>query len=344
ADRLRVPGAGSANPLLLGNQLVAVGGVRIGSWMPAAAAERGAREALAASPAADAVLPLLQLARQTRSPRLGAEAAEEAARRAALDGADPAARAGVLEAMLALDAADLGDGAVRASIDRAVDAVATASGNPLRAALVRADRALRRREVRDAARLAAAAGIEAADGLMVREGPAEVSAVAAALGRIGAATAADPSAVAGVTDAVDAAMRAAGSDAARLESVQLRAALVGAASPSGMRALESLVGRTGVDRGRAVRLVRAARAAGADPARCDRLLDALDPRVRAALSPAAAPPSIDGTPQRIVEFLGRLPRTASGMRAPTDGVTNAGDSPAAPVSRMGTAKRRSQRT
>ncbi|MFM8818099.1 MAG: hypothetical protein ACKOHI_09585, partial [Phycisphaerales bacterium] len=87
-----------------------------------------------------------------------------------------------------------------------------------------------------------------------------------------------------------------------------------------MHALESLVGRTGFDRGRAVRLVRAARAAGADPVRCDRLLDALDPRVRAALSPAAAPPAIDGTPQRIVEFLGRLPRTASGMRAPTDGV------------------------
>ena len=321
-DRLRVPGAGSANPLLLGNQLVAVGGVRIGSWMPAAAAERGAREALAASPAADAVLPLLQLARQTRSPRLGAEAAEEAARRAARDGADPAARAGMLDAMLALDAADLGDGAVRASIDRAVDAVAAASGNPLRAALVRADRALRRRESREAARLAASAGIEAADGLMVREGPAEVSAVAAALGRIGAATAADPSAVAGVTDAVDAALRAAASDPARLESVQVRASIVGAASPSGMRALESLVARTEFDRGRALRLVRAARAAGADPARCDRLLDALDPRVRAALSPAAAPPAIDGAPRRVVEFLGRLPRTASGMRAPTDGVVS----------------------
>ncbi|MFM8873461.1 MAG: hypothetical protein ACKOJI_08960, partial [Phycisphaerales bacterium] len=68
-----------------------------------------------------------------------------------------------------------------------------------------------------------------------------------------------------------------------------------------MHALESLVGRTGFDRGRAVRLVRAARAAGADPVRCDRLLDALEPRVRAALSPAA-------------------PRPASGMRAPTDGV------------------------
>jgi outer membrane protein assembly factor BamB len=320
ADRLRVQGAGGANPLLLGNQVVAVGGVRIGSWMPAAAAERGARDALAASPGADAALPLLQLACQTRSPRIGAEAADEAARRAVRDDADLATRARVLDAMLALDAADLGDGAVRASIDRAVDAVAATAGNPLRAALVRADRALRRREAREAARLAAAAGIEAPDGLMVREGPAEVSAIAAALGRIGAATAADPAAVAGVADAVDAAVRAAGADPRRLEAVQVRAAIVGAASAPGMRALESLVGQPGFDRARAVRLVRAARAAGAEPARCDRLLDALDPRVRAALAPAPLPPSIDGSPRRTVEFLGRLPRTASGVRPPPDGV------------------------
>ena len=319
-DRLRVPGAGNANPLLLGNQVVAVGGVRIGSWMPAAAAERGAREALASSPGADAVLPLLQLARQTRSPRLGAEAADEAARRAAGIDADLATRARVLDAMLALDAADLGDGAERATIDRSVDAVAMAAGNPLRAALVRADRALRRGEAREAARLAAAAGIEAPDGLMVREGPAEVSAIAAALGRIGAAIAADPSSVAGVADAVDAAVRAAGAEAGRLESVQSRAAVVGACSPSGMRVLEAIVARSGVDPARAARLVRVARAAGADAARCDRLLGAIDPRLRAALAPASPPPAIDGTPRRTVEFLGRLPRMAVGVRSPPGGV------------------------
>jgi outer membrane protein assembly factor BamB len=319
-ERLRVRGAGSANPMLLGNQVISVGGVRIGSWMPAAAAERGAREALAASPGADAVLPLLQLARQSRAPRLGVEASEEAARRAVRDDADPATRARVLDAMLAIDAADLGDGPVREAIDRAVDAVATAAGNPLRAALVRADRALRRRDARAAARIAATAGIEAPDGLMVREGPAECSAIAAALGRILAATSADPAAVAGVTEAVDAALRAAGADAGRLESVQWRAAVVGACSPSGMRALEALVARPGLDSARAARLVRAARAAGADGARCDRLIGAIDPRIRAALAPAPTTPAIDGTPRRTVEFLGRLPRTATGVRGPSDGV------------------------
>lgn len=312
----RLSGAGASNVLALGNHVVAVSSTRVSSWMPAADAERAARDALASLPGVEGVLPLLQLARQSRNAALAEVAAPEAARRAAgVDADDPVLLdlAGVLERLERMDL----QGAAGPSIDAALDAVVDRAGQPLRGALLRSDRALRRGQPLRAARLATEAALVAPESAMLRDGAGASSAVAACQRRVRAAVSESPEAVQGVMDAVAAGLAVARGNPA----AEARARTIGTVLAGGTKEGARWLGPSAVPAPQVLPLGRAAAGLGTDPAAIARALSIPGSSTSRLLDVRPVdPPTLAGSPERMVEFIGRLPRLASGIRHPSGGL------------------------
>lgn len=315
-ELMRLPGAGDSNPLMAGNQLL-TGGVRtLSSYMPVADAERVARERMATSASPDSALALLRLAKQVRRSSLAVEAAREALQRAGAAPEPMDVRLELLDLLLAVDAAEFATGADRDALDALVGDAATAAERPMRGVLARADRALRRKDPRAAARIAAEAALSAAVGTTVIAGGRSASIEAMAVARIHAARAADPRASEEVAGAIERALR----DAPReqLAVVRRTAARLGAGSRAGTEALAALAAAasTPAERAAAARLVRECIALGAPAAPFEPFVSALSPALAAdCAAPAPRAASITGTATRIVEFPGRLPRSMAGISA-----------------------------
>jgi outer membrane protein assembly factor BamB len=297
AELLRVPAAGNANLILAGDQMIAAGARAMSSWMPIADAERVARARMAATQAAEPALALLRLARQVRRPTLAVEAAREAARRCGDGPAAEDARAELFELLLAIDAADFAVGEDRAAIDALVDQAAIACGSPVRGALARADRALRRGDPRACARIAAEAALAAPPGSVVDADGRSASIDAFALERIARAVSTDAAAAAELADAARRAVDAAPAD--RADHVRRTATRLVAGTP----AARSFVGRAGDGSS----LVLDASAAA-------RLAQECAP---AAVRPA---PVLPGDATRVVQFPGRLLRLGPGAQQPAAGL------------------------
>ena len=308
-ERMRLAGAGNANAILVGNQLLAVGTTSLSGWMPSAEAERIIRGRMAASPSADAAMALVHLARQVRSGPLAAQGAAESVRRVSALPTDAAERTELLELLLSIDALDLASGADRAALDAAVDQAAILANSPVRGGFARADRALRRRDPVAAARLAVATAMDSA-GMSVPVPGASLSADAEARRIVSAAIAADPRAIDGVQAAVAAAVSGASGDARA--RILRSAARLGVGTRAGADALSALTAAaSGVPaRIDAARLVRECGAMSTPSPASQEFLRSLDARWGPALARNAAPalPRIEGTARRIVEFPGRLPR------------------------------------
>jgi len=318
----RLPGAGASNVVAFGNHVVTVSSTRVSSWMPAVDAERAARDALASLPGIDGVLPLLQLARQSRAPALAEAAAPEAARRAAdVDADDPV----LLDLVAVLERLERMDfpGKAGASVDAALDAVVERADQPLRGALLRSDRALRRGDAPRAARLAAEAALASPESALLRDGSGEVSAIAACQRRVRSAVATSPAAVQGVVDVVDAAVTTSRGDAA----AEARARTIGTVLAAGTAAGSRWLGSSGVPDVLVLPLGRASVGLGTDPSVVAKALSVRGSMASDALAVRPPdPPALAGSPARMVEFVGRLPRLAAGVRHPAGGLlTFAGD-------------------
>jgi len=240
----RIPGAGASNVAARGRQVVGVGAFRVRSWMPAADAERSAREALARGPGVEDAFPLLQLGRQLRSPALVAEAAEESLRRAAGAEADAGAREDLWTIMRSIDVLDLGGGDQRARIDAQVDRSARVAGLAGEGALVRIDRQLRRRAAADAARLAVEATVDAEPGSTVGDGAVRAAMVTSARRRIDAAAALDAAGTSAAVDrAIEGALSARGSPGPERDRVLRAGAMLCGDTAVGRRCTDELASR-----------------------------------------------------------------------------------------------------
>lgn len=316
AERMVLKGAGNANAVLAGGRMVAAAPAVLTGWMPASDAERIVRSRMEKSTDVADAMAMVHLARQLRSGRIAAEGAEASVARARDLPESSPARAELLDLLLAVDALDLATGGDRERLDRAIDACAQASVPPARAALIRADRALRRGSADDAARLAATAALDPSAGVPVPvrgSGSASVDAearriIAAARTSIGADA---------VARAIQPALRAPG--AAGRGGRDAAVARLAAGIPAGDAALlaaASSAASTAV-RSSGARLALECRALGADSAVVDRALAAAMPELAPALStPRPGPPSVAGQPIRIVEFQGRIPRRPAGVLDP----------------------------
>jgi outer membrane protein assembly factor BamB len=297
---MRLAGVGPCNPLISGNQLLAGQARALSSYMPAADAERMVRARLAASPAPDAAVALLRLARQVRAAPMAVEAARETLRRA--EGAADAAavREELLDLLLAIDAEDFAAGADRAALDELVSRAAEAAGRPLRGALARADRALRRGDARAGAQLTIEAAMAAPEGATIVLAGRRASIDALALERLALATAREPRAIEDAAAAADRALRSA--PASALPALRRRVARLVPGTATGSQALAAMEPAAA-----ATLAPEVAAAAGQSGA-------PLPPAARGAPATAAAPlPRAQGPATRIVEFPGRLPRMAPGV-------------------------------
>jgi outer membrane protein assembly factor BamB len=313
AERLRLAGAGGANVACAGNQLVAAGTSTLSGWMPVSEAERIVRARMAGSTAAGDALALAALARQVRSGPMAAEAAREAVRRSR--GESDEVRAEVLEALLSLDALELAEGADRSALDAAVDAAAVAAGEEVRGGFVRAQRALRRGDVRAAVQIAVQTTVSAPEGTLVPhvDGLASPEAECRRITRD--ARAADAGAAAVLDSAVSAAVASAPAPAR--ERMVRMAARIGAGTAAGDRALAALVAAsTEPDARRAA--ARLARECAVLGARADESVARALALPVSALQPPAAPAVLSGEPMRAIECSGRLPRMGAGA-APIGG-------------------------
>ena len=261
----RIPGAGASNVVACGRQVVGVGAFRVRSWMPAADAERSAREALARGPGVEDAFPLLQLGRQMRSPALVAEAAEESLRRASGSEADAGAREDLWAIMRSIDALDLGGGDERARIDAQVDRSARVAGLAGEGALVRIDRQLRRRAAAEAARLAVEATVDAEPGSTVGDGAVRAAMVTSARRRIDAAAALDAAGTSAAVDrAIEGALSARGSPGPERDRVLRAGAMLCGDTATGRRCADELASGS---EGAWIRAARAALRARADDGR-----------------------------------------------------------------------------
>ena len=322
SERMRLAGAGNSNAILAGNQVLAAGPTALSGWMPTAAAERIVRARMSASPAPDAAIALVHLARQIRSGSLAAEGAKESVRRVRDLPADDVARTELLELLLIVDAMELAQGADCDTLDAAVDESAVLVNAQLRGGFVRADRALRRGDPVSAAAIAATVAMTAQSGEMVVNRSGQASADAEALRIIAIARAKDPRAL----DAVDSAVTTAlASIRAEDRTAALRsAARIGAGTRAGTSALTAIMNaaKTAPARLAAARLIRECTARSGATDAGDAFLRALDPHWGVALAASVMPslPRIDGTASRVVEFPGRLPRTFPDTGRPARGL------------------------
>lgn len=284
------------NPILLPSQVVSSSASSLASMMPLEEAERLCRLRLQNEPTAEAALSLLQLARQAKRGALAAEAATLTAQRLQSGQGSAQAQLEFLELLLAVDAAGFATGADAAVLERVLDAAADAAKVPGRAALARADRMVRAKDFRNAARVLATLAVTEPQPALVETPTTTVSLQALALDRLRALAQQDPG-------AMDLARRA----------VPER--------PGGDAPAEQRVA--------ALRTAARVAAAAGDTAALQRLLDALkalDPMVATLLQDetAAAPVrdlvSLPGTPLKSLEFPGMLPAWAPGVSAPRDRV------------------------
>lgn len=321
-ERMRLAGAGNSNAILAGNRLLAAGPTALSGWMPTADAERIVRARMSASPAPDAAIALVHLARQIRSGSLAAEGAKESVRRVRDLPADEVTRTELLELLLIVDAMELAQGADRDTLDAAVDESAVLVNGQLRGGIARADRALRRGDPVSAAAIAATVAMNAQPGEMVVNRFGQACADAEALRIIAIARAKDPRALDAVDSAVTTALASVRADdrAAALRS----AARIGAGTRAGTSALTAIMSAasTAPTRLAAARLIRECTARSGATDAGDAFLRALDPRWGVALAASATPalPRIAGSASRIVEFPGRLPRTFSDAGRPARGL------------------------
>jgi outer membrane protein assembly factor BamB len=308
---MQLVGAGNSNAILAGNQVLAAGPAALSGWMPTADAERIVRARMSASPAPDAAIALVHLARQIRSGSLAAEGAKESVRRVRDLPADDVARTELLELLLMVDAMELAQGADRDTLDAAVDESALLASGQLRGGFARADRALRRGDPVSAAAIATSVAMSAPPGEMVVNRFGQACADAEARRIIAIARAKDPRALDAVDSAVNTALASVRTEdrAAALRS----AARIGAGTRAGISALTAIMNaaNTAPTRLAAARLIRECTARSGATDAGDAFLRALDPRWGAALATTATPAlaRIAGTASRIVEFPGRLPRT-----------------------------------
>jgi outer membrane protein assembly factor BamB len=322
-ERMRLAGAGNSNAILAGNQVLAAGPTALSGWMPTAAAERIVRARMAASPAPDAAIALVHLARQIRSGSLAAEGAKESVRRVReLPADDDVTRSELLELLLNVDAMELAQGADRDTLDAAVDESAVLVNGQLRGGFARADRALRRGDPVSAATIAATVAMSAQSGEMVVNRSGQACADAEALRIIAIARAKDPRALDAVDSAVTTALTSIRADD---RTAALRcAARIGAGTRAGTSALTAIMNaaKTAPARLAAARLIRECTARSGATDAGDAFLRALNPRWGVALAASAMPslPRIDGTASRIVEFPGRLPRTLPDAGRPARGL------------------------
>lgn len=284
------------NPILLSNQVVSSTANTLASMMPLAEAERLCRLRIQNEPSPEATLSLLQLARQARRGALASEAAVLTAQR--LQGGPVSAQVQLefLDLLLAVDAAGFASGRDAAELERVLDEVASAAKVPGRAALARADRLTRAKDIRNAARVLATLALEEPRPALVETPTTTVALQALALDRLRALAQQDPA-------AMDLARRA----------VPERP---GADAPAEQRVA-------------AVRTAARVAAAAGDAAAVQRMLDALkplDPLVATLLqdettaAPARELVSLPGAPLKSLEFPGMLPAWAPGVAAPRDRV------------------------
>lgn len=314
-ELLRIPWGLPANPVLAGAQVIAVSPIFVTSWMPVSEAERIVRARLAASDEVEGALAMLSLARQVRDAGLAADGAAEGVRRAGALPDDDRRRLELLDALLAVDRLDLGSGAPREAVERAVDEGARLAGAPERASLARAERALRRGKPQDAMRAAVDLAFAAAPGAMLPAPDGVRSPDAVAVRIVREARAADPSAASALSAAIDAAIGAAPS-ARRTEALR-RGARLGAGTPAGDRALAACAAAASANPRQFAQLASECVSLGARPG--EQVLAALGPWRDAAVARRGFP-RLGPQAGRVVEFPGRLPRRAADAAPPPGGL------------------------
>ncbi len=296
------------NPFLDTDQFASAGATSLTSFMNLSRALALCKARVAADPSPRAVLPLLEVARLTRSGVAASEGARAFAKR--MEGVDWAHSEGwpellaALNLLLELDAAGFLTGQEAQDVERVLDAVAKAAGRSSRSALARADRLMRRGQNQQAARELAALLMEPSDSTLVRVDGVDASMDAHALQRLERAVKADAAGTAtgGAAAAVSVAMKG-----AELTTES------GATSPAelqricgGLRKAARVAHAVG-DRDSTAKLLAALK----------RLDQSMSARLEAEFTaaPPARVPALDGEGIRSLEIPGTLCRLAPGARA-----------------------------